>query len=316
MYKTKQMRDVMALLLDKRMQSDDSLFLLDADLARANGTLELYSKYPERTADVGIAEANMACIAAGLASYGFNPFIFTFTAFATRRICDQLTISIAYAGMNVKIVGTDPGLSAELNGGTHMSVEDIGVVRSIPTMVVFEPVDGDQLAKAMPRIFEHRGPLYMRLFRKTPPGTYFAGDDYRFDLFSADMLREGTDVSIFATGIEVHEAMQAADILSRDGVKAEVINIHTIKPIDAKAVLTSVAKTGCAVSCENHNVIGGLGSAVAETLTSGIPVPLERVGIPDRFGEVGRLPGLVKTMNMDAEGVASAARRAIGRKAG
>jgi transketolase len=316
MHETRQMRDIMASQLGERMKSDDGLFLLDADLARANGTLELYSRHPERTADVGIAEANMACIAAGLASYGFRPFIFTFTAFATRRICDQLAISIAYAGMDVKIVGTDPGLSAELNGGTHMSVEDVGVVRSIPSMVIFEPVDGDQLAKAMPQIFEYRGPLYIRLFRKVPPATYFAGDDYRFDLFSADVLRPGTDVSIFATGIEVHEAMQAADILSGEGVSAEVVNVHTIKPIDAEAILASVEKTGCAVSCENHNVVGGLGSAVAETLAGALPVPLERIGIPDRFGEVGKRPDLVKAMGMDAASVTAAARRAMERKVG
>lgn len=313
MHETRQMRDVMASILGERLKSDRDLFLLDADLARAHGTLDLYSTHPNRTVDVGVAEANMACIAAGLASYGFNPFIFTFSVFATRRICDQLAISIAYAGMNVKVVGSDPGLAAELNGGTHMSVEDIGVVRSIPTMVIFEPTDGDQLAKAMPQIFDYRGPLYIRLFRKVPPGTYFARDDYRFDLFTADVLREGTDVSIFASGIEVHEAMQAADILSREGVSAEVINIHTIKPIDAKSVLASVAKTRCAVSCENHSIIGGLGSAVAEALTAGIPAPLERIGIPDRFGEVGKLPDLVKTMGMDAQSVAAAARRAISR---
>lgn len=314
MYEKTQMRDVFAEALGERLRVDDNLFLLDADLARANGTLNLYGEYPDRTLNVGIAEANMACIAAGLASYGFHPFIFSFSAFITRRICDQLAVSIAYAGLNVKLVGTDPGISAALNGGTHMSVEDVGVVRSIPTMVVFEPADGDQLAKAMPAIFAHQGPMYIRLFRKEAPATYFAGDDYAFDLFKADVMKQGTDVSIFATGIEVREAMLAADVLAGDGIRAEVVNVHTIKPLDAATILASVKKTGCAVSCENHNVLGGLGGALAELFAAEYPVPLERIGIQDRFGEVGKLSYLLKELKMDAPNIVGAARKAVGRK--
>ena len=314
MYETTPMRDVMAKMLDERMRSDKRLFVLDADLARANGTLGLFEKWTDRTLDVGVAEANMTCVAAGLASYGFNPVIFSFAAFITRRVCDQVAVSVAFAGMNVKMVGSDPGLVAELNGGTHMSVEDIGVMRSIPTMVIFDPADGDQLARAMPQIFDYRGPVYIRLFRKAPPATYFARDDYCFDLFSADLLRPGKDVSIFAAGIEVHQAMLAAETLARDGVEAEVVNVHTIKPLDGKTILESVRKTGCAVTCENHSVIGGLGSAMAELLASECPRPLERIGIQDRFGEVGRLPRLIEVMGMGAEHIAAAAHRAMGRK--
>lgn len=315
MYETTQMRDVLAKVLEERMRTDERLFVLDADLARANGTLGLFERRPDRTLDIGVAEANMTCIAAGLASYGFNPFIFSFAAFITRRVCDQVAVSVAYAGSNVKMVGTDPGISAELNGGTHMSVEDIGVIRSIPTMVIFEPVDGDQLAKAMPQIFEYRGPLYIRLTRKVPQGTYFAREDYRFDLFSADPLRIGSDVSILATGIEVHHAMLAAEELAIDGISAEVVNVHTIKPLDGKTILESIRKTGCAVTCENHNVIGGLGSAVAELLAAECPRPLERVGIQDRFGEVGKLPYLIEALGLGAGSIAAAARKAMGRKA-
>lgn len=314
MYETMQMRDVLTKILDERMETDDSIFLLDSDLARANGTLSIYQKRPERTVDVGVAEANMTCIAAGLASYGFKPFMFTFAIFATRRVCDQVAVSIAYAGLNVKIVGTDPGISAELNGGTHMSVEDIGVLRSIPSMVIFEPVDGDQLAKAMPQIFAHNGPLYIRLVRKVPPATYFARDGYKFDLFKADLLRSGKDVTLFASGLLVHEAMLAADILAREGIDAEVINVHTIKPLDVESVVASVRKTGCAVSCENHNVLGGLGSAIAEALTAELPRPLERIGMQDRFGEVGKLPYLLDTLGLKAEHIARAAKKAISRK--
>lgn len=305
---------MLAGILEREMDADQALMVLDADLARANGTMELQKKFPDRALDVGIAEANMACIAAGLSSYGFKPFIFSFCPFVTRRICDQAAISIAYAKRNVKIVGTDPGISAELNGGTHMSVEDVGVMRSIPDMVIFEPADGDQLAKAMPQIFVCDGPVYIRLFRKVPTKTYFAGEDYRFDLYKADVLKEGKDVTLFATGIELEQAMEAAELLAAEGIGAEVINVHTIKPLDAATVLSSVKKTGCAVSCENHNVIGGLGSALAEVFSKEYPIPMEYIGIQDHFGEVGRLPFLMEKFGMRAEDIAQAAEKAVLKK--
>ena len=314
MYEKTEMRTVLATILDERMRSDETLCILDADLARAHGTLELYSKYPDRAFDVGVAEANMVCIAAGLASYGFKPIVFSFCPFITRRVCDQITLSVAYARMNVKFVGTDPGISAELNGGTHMSVEDIGIMRSIPNMVIFEPVDGDQLAKAMPQIFAYDGPVYVRLFRKLAPATLFARSNYRFDLFTADLLRAGNDVTIFATGIEVAQAMTASEILADSGINAEVINVHTIKPIDMKTVIDSVRKTGCAVSCENHSILGGLGSALAECFAAEHPVPMEFVGLKDRFGMVGRLADLLGEFNMSAKFIADAAIKVIQRK--
>ena len=244
MYESMEMRKVMADWLDAKLATDDKIVVLDADLARANGTLSLLKKYPDRMIDVGIAESNMASIAAGLSSYGYKPFIYSFCPFVTRRICDQVTISIAYAGQNVKIVGTDPGIAAAFNGGTHQSQEDIGVMRSIPGMVIYEPADGAQLAKALPSIYEYDGPVYIRLFRKVPDATYFEKEDYQFDLFKADVMKEGSDVTLFASGVEVKEAMEAAEILAAEGIKAEVINVHTIKPIDKETVLASVNKTG------------------------------------------------------------------------
>ncbi len=267
MYESVEMRKVMADWLENKMAEDDRTIVIDADLARANGTLELQKKFPDRALDVGIAESNMASVAAGLASYGFKPFIYSFCPFVTRRICDQVTISIVYAKQNVKIVGTDPGIAAAFNGGTHMTQEDVGVMRSIPKMVIFEPVDGDQLVKALPQIYDYEGAVYIRLFRKVPKKTFFADEGYKFDLFKADVMQEGTDVTLFASGIEVKEAMEAAVLLKeRDGINAEVINVHTIKPIDKETVINSVKKTGCAVSCENHNIVGGLGSAISEVL--------------------------------------------------
>ncbi|WP_066646037.1 transketolase family protein [Christensenella timonensis] len=314
MYEKKEMRMVMSDFLAQKMSEDTRYITIDADLARASGTLALQEKFPERALDVGIAESNMACIAAGLSSYGFKPFIFSFCPFVTRRICDQVAVSIAYAKQDVKIIGTDPGICAELNGGTHMSVEDVGVMRSIPSMVIFEPVDADQLAKALPQIFAYEGPLYLRLFRKAAPQTFFADDGYQFDLFKADMLREGSDVTLFASGIEVKEAMQAADILKQEGIAAEVINVHTIKPLDEETVLQSVRKTKCAVSCENHNVKGGLGSSIAEALSRAFPVPMEYIGLQDHFSEVGKMPYLLEAFQMGAEHIAAAARKAVSRK--
>lgn len=307
-----EMRAIFAAELDRMMQNDERIVVIDADLSKANGTLFLRDKYPERAFDVGVAEQNMASIAAGLASYGFVPFITTFCPFATRRICDQVAISIAYAGQNVKIVGSDPGISAELNGGTHMSMEDIGVLRSIPSMVIFEPVDGIQLKKAMPQILEHDGPVYLRLFRKKRPR--IVPEDYEFNLFKADVLREGNAVTIAATGIMVEEALKAHAGLKEMDIEAEIVNVHTIKPLDSATILKSVQKTGCIVTAENHNVIGGLRSAVAETISENFPVPLKSVGVQDVFGEVGRLDELKEIFGLTAANIISRAKEAIAAK--
>ena len=307
-----EMRAIFAAELDRMMQNDERIVVIDADLSKANGTLFLRGKYPERAFDVGVAEQNMASIAAGLASYGFVPFITTFCPFATRRICDQVAISIAYAGQNVKIVGSDPGISAELNGGTHMSMEDIGVLRSIPSMVIFEPVDGIQLKKAMPQILEHDGPVYLRLFRKKRPR--IVPEDYEFNLFKADVLKDGNAVTIAATGIMVEEALKAHAGLKEMDIEAEIINVHTIKPLDSATILESVQKTGCIVTAENHNVIGGLRSAVAETISENFPVPLKSVGVQDVFGEVGRLDELKEIFGLTAANIISRAKEAIAAK--
>lgn len=314
MFEKKEMRTVMADWVKEKMEKDEKLVILDADLARANGTLGIRKDFPDRALDVGVAESNMTSVAAGLASYGFKPFVFTFCPFATRRICDQITISVVYAKQNVKIVGTDPGIAAAFNGGTHMTQEDIGVMRSIPGMVIFEPVDGDQLAKALPQIYDYEGPVYIRLYRKVPPQTFFGGEDYKFDLFQADVMKEGTDVTLFASGIEVKEAYEAARILAAKGIQAEVVNVHTIKPVDRQTVIRSVKKTGCAVSCENHNVIGGLGAAIAEVLAEECPVPMEYIGTKDFFSEVGKTDYLIEKYHMDAVSIADAAQKSMARK--
>ena len=304
-----EMRAVYAQCLGEMMEQDRHVCILDADLGKASGTLGLRAKFPKQSFDCGVAEQNMASIAAGLASYGYKPYIETFTPFATRRICDQIAISICYAKANVKVVGTDPGISAELNGGTHMSVEDMGVLRSIPNIVIFEPVDAVQLRAAMPVINDYNGCIYIRLFRKELPDVF--GPDYKFDLFKADKIRDGADVSIMVSGgLVTQDVIKAAEILAQEGISCDVLNIHTIKPIDKEAVLDSAKKTGVVLTVENHNVIGGPHSAVCEALAEE-KIPVTRVGIEDRFGEVGKLPYLKPTMGLTVEHIVEQAKYAL-----
>ncbi len=304
-----EMRAVFAQELKKLMTEDEKVMVIDADLAKASGTWALRKDFPDRAIDVGIAEQNMVSIAGGLSSYGFKPFVTTFSPFATRRVCDQLMLSVCYAKQNVKIVGTDPGITAELNGGTHMGLEDIGVIRSIPDIVIFEPVDAIQLKAALPVIKDYYGVVYIRMFRKVIDDVF--SEDYKFDLFKADKIKSGKDITIFASGIMVQEAIKAEKILKEEGVDAEIINIHTIKPIDKETIIASVKKTGCAITCENHNVIGGLYSAVCEVLTKEFPTTVLPVGIPDVFGEVGKLPYLKELYNIRDVDIVARCKEAI-----
>lgn len=299
-----EMRELFSNEIEKIMNENDNIVILNADLAKPNGFGNLQKKYPEKVINVGIAEQNMACIAAGMSSYGYIPFICTFTPFASRRICDQIAISICYAKQNVKIIGTDPGISAEYNGGTHMSMEDIGVLRSIPNMVIFEPVDNNQLKNLLPQIIDYKGPVYIRMFRKTIPDIF--NEDEKFNLFKSKVIKSGEDVSIFCSGIMVSEVLEANKELEKLGINAEIINVHTIKPLDEETVINSAKKTKAVVTAENHNIIGGLRSAVAETLSENCPVPLRSIGVRDTFGQVGKMPFLKETYNMTSEDIVNA----------
>ena len=299
-----EMRQLVAKVLEEIMHKDERICVLDADLSKANGTAKFKDIFPDRAFNVGVAEQNMASVAAGMSSYGLIPFITTFTPFASRRIADQLTISIAYAQQNVKIIATDPGITAEYNGGTHMSFEDIGIVRSIPTMVIYEPVDNRQLEQAIPQIVDHYGPVFVRMGRKVFPDVF--DENYKFDLFKADVLKEGTDVTIFATGIMVTESLKAVKILEEQGINVELINVHTIKPIDRKTVIESAMKTKRAVVCENHNIIGGLYSAISEVLSEEYPIYMKPIGIKDRFGQVGKVKDLIVDYEMTDQHIVKA----------
>lgn len=312
MYENTEMRAAFTDTLCQIMKDDPRIMVLSADLGKANGTTRLHTEFPDRALHVGIAEQNMMCIAAGLSTYGFIPFVVTFTAFMARRACDQMAISVSYAKQNVKMIATDPGIAAETNGGTHMSMEDVGIVRSIPGIVIFEPVDSWQMVQALPQIIAYDGPVYVRMLRKMPSSVF--DDNYKFDLFKADLLEEGSDVSIFATGLMVRESLDAAALLKEEGIRAEVINVHTLKPLDTQTLLASAKKTGAVVVAENHNVLNGLGSAVCELFAQEYPLPIELVGVPDIFGEVGKLPYLKEKFAMTAQDIAAKARKAVGRK--
>lgn len=257
----------------------------------------------------GVAEQNMATIAAGMASYGMLPIINTFSAFASRRICDQIAVSICYANQNVKIIGTDPGITAAFNGGTHMAIEDIGVLRSIPNITIVEPSDACELEQAIPAIINYEGPVYLRMTRNKTEDIH--GESYKFRLGKADIIREGKDVTIICSGIMVHEALKAADELKKQDIDAEIINLHTIKPIDTDTILRSVRKTGVIVTAENHNIIGGLRAAVAEVITLYYPVKIFPVGINDKKGEVGRIDYLMKKFQLTYENIISAVEKAL-----
>ncbi len=299
-------------LLIEYGRTDDRICVVEADLMASASTQRFQKLYPDRLINVGVAEADMISVAAGLSAMGKIPFTHTFSAFATRRCCDQVTISVAYAGLNVKMVGSDPGISAELNGGTHMSFEDVAIMRNIPGMIVFEPVDSVQFRKVFPQIISHYGPVYIRLFRKNAWSVY---DDHdSFELGRGTMLRRGKDVTIVASGIMVKEALDAAESLAMDGIDSEVINIHTIKPLDREMILESTSKTRCCVTAENASVINGLGSAVSDCVTNEKPCPVLKIGVQDRFGEVGKLDYLRKELHLTAADIIRKTKEAIALK--
>ena len=294
-----EMRQVLFSTMKEIMDKNNNVIFMDADLAEANGTMELRKIYKDRAFDVGISEANMASMAAGMSAYGMNPYICTFTPFASRRICDQIAVSMCYAKQNVKIIATDSGVWAELNGGTHMSFEDIGVLRSIPGITIIDVIDEIQLKEVLLDTVDKKGVIYIRLARKQVPKVY--DNNYKFDINKADILKHGDDITIFATGIMVDEAIKASDILEREGVSIELISIPVIKPIDVETVKNSLLKTKKAVTAENHNVIGGLYSAICEVSCIYAPSLIRNIGIKDHFGEVGSIGFLLNKYGMTSE---------------
>ena len=291
----------------------ENLIVVDADLQRATETYFFQERFPDRYLDVGIAEANMVSISAGLALSGKTVFCGTFACFITQRVCDQVTISVAYCKANVKLVGVEAGLASGRNGASHQGMLDLAIMRAIPNMTVFVPCDASETRSIMEYMMEHPGPAYMRAPRGRTP-VILNPDTYRFEAGKAVPLREGSDVTIISCGIMTTRALDAADMLASEGVSARVINMSSIKPLDEEAVVCAACETGCIATAENHNTLGGLGSAVAEVVTTHCPVPVVRVGIRDTFGEVGTPEWLAEKFSIGALHIANAARKALDRK--
>ncbi len=310
----KEMRNVFCETMIRMAAEDEKIVLLDCDLMGAMGTLPFRDRFPERTVDCGIQEANMMGIAAALSASGKIPFAHTFGVFASRRALDQVVISCAYAGRNVKIVGSDPGITAELNGGTHMAFEDLGIMRGIPEMTVVEPTDTVMLKDLLPKIAAWKGCVYLRLVRRLCEKVYRDGSE--FTIGKANVLREGKDVAIIAMGYCVSQSLLAAEMLEREGISARVVDLFTLKPADREAVVESARKTGAVVTAENHYIHNGLGSAVSEILSEEYPTPLVRIGVQDRFGIVGKRDFLAGYLGLDAPSIAEAARQAVAKKRG
>jgi len=305
-----EMRKVLCSVMEELMHKDENIVFMDADLAEANGTMPLRDIFPERAFDVGISEQNMAGMAAGMSAYGMKPYICTFTPFASRRICDQIAISMAYAKQNVKIIATDAGIAAETNGGTHMSFEDIGVLRSIPSITIIDVVDEFQLREVLYKTVDYKGVVYIRIVRKETAKVF--DENYKFNLLKADVLKEGKDITIFSTGIMTGFAVEAAAILKEQGIDTEVISVHTIKPIDRETIVNSLKKTKKAVTIENHNVIGGLYSAIAEVSCSESPSYIRALGVQDHFGEVGNMKFLREKYKMATEDIVDECKKMLG----
>lgn len=291
---------------------NENIVVLEADLSKSTKTSDFKKVYPERFFNMGIAEQNMIGTAAGFAAAGKTPFASTFAVFAAGRAYDQIRNSIAYPNLNVKIAATHAGLTVGEDGGSHQMLEDIALMRALPNMTVFVPADGIETKQVIKAAAELEGPVYIRLGRPKVPVLF--GDDYKFEIGKGVVLKEGTDVTLIGTGIMVSKAMEAAELLAAEGISAAVVNISTIKPLDAELIIAQAQKTGAVVTCEEHTICGGLGSAVAEVLVENCPVPMARVGVEDKFGESGLPDELLEKYGLSASNIAAKAKAVIAKK--
>ncbi len=292
---------------------DSRIVVLDADLSKSTKTDTFKKKYPERFFNMGIAEGNMMSTAAGLATCGKIVFASTFAIFAAERACEQVRNSICYPALNVKIGATHAGISVGEDGASHQCIEDIAIMRSIPNMVVISPSDAVQARRAVKAAIEHDGPVYLRLGRLNVPVIYDESS-YTYELGKGETVCDGSDVTIIATGLMVHTAIEAKTILENEGISARVIDIHTIKPIDKDIIIKAAKETGAIVTAEEHNIIGGLGGAVAEVLVQNYPAPVKMVGINDKFGKSGKPDKLMEIYGLTAQNIVDNAKAAMSMK--
>lgn len=279
------------------------LVVLDADLSGSTMTKSFAEKYPERFYDMGIAEGNMAGVAAGLAACGKKPFINSFAMFSAGRAWEQVRNSIAYPGLNVKVIGSHGGLSVGEDGATHQCIEDYAIMRAIPGMLVLSPCDGPEMKLAVKALLEYNGPAYMRLGRLAVESVTDTVPGYTFEIGKGSVLRDGTDATVIATGMMVQSAYEAAKTLEAEGISLRVIDMHTIKPLDTELVVKAAKETGCIITSEEANVLGGLGSAVAEAVAEACPVPVVRHGVMDEFGRSGKAQAVLDAYKLNAAGI-------------
>ena len=293
-------------------EQNDKVLVLDADLAAATKTGVFKKAHPERFIDCGIAECNMIGIAAGLAACGKIPFAASFAMFSAGRAFEQVRNSVGYPHLNVKIVGSHAGISVGEDGATHQCCEDIGLMRTIPGMVILNPADHYEMRAAVKAAIEYEGPVYLRLGRLAVE-SFNNNDDYTFEIGKSITLREGSDITVIATGLLVGEAVKAADALKNEGISVRVIDMHTIKPLDKEAVLKAAKETGKIITAEEHNVIGGLGDAVASVLAEELPTPLVKIGVNDEFGHSGPAVDLLKQFGLCASHIEEDDKKALGK---
>ena len=306
------MREAFGRALLKLGKKNENVVVLDADLASSTKTTYFAGELPGRFFQCGIAEQNMMGVAAGLASCGKIPFVTSFAVFVTKRPADQVSISVAYPQLNVKIIGAYTGLFNGRTGATHMAAEDIALMRSIPGITVVDPADANELGQAVEAIAEYCGPVYMRETRDEWPDIF--DSDYKFKVGRAARVRDGKDVTIISCGVMTSQALTAADNLEKEGVSARVVNMSTIKPIDREAIVESALETKAIVTCENHNIYGGLGSAVAEVLVEEAPAPMLRVGIKDTFNECGTNEELLEKFEMSPSDITGTVKKVLEKK--
>lgn len=292
--------------------SDKNIVVVDADLSGSTMTKFFKDAYPERFFNTGIAEANMISSAAGMATCGKTVFASSFAIFAAIRAAEQIRNSVCYPALNVKIAATHAGISVGEDGATHQAIEDLAVMRAIPNLIVIQPVDANETRQAVKAIIDYKGPVYLRLGRL--PVDNVNKEDYKFEIGKGVELADGKDLTIVATGLMVKSALDARDLLAKEGISARVINIHTLKPIDKDILIKAAKETGALVTAEEHNIIGGLGSAVSEVLSENYPAPLERVGVEDKFGKSGKPADLLQIYGLTPENIVKKAKAVLARK--
>ncbi len=303
-------REAYGKALAKFGQENENIVVLDADLSKSTKTADFKKVCPERFINMGIAEGNMMSVAAGMATCGKIPFVSTFAMFAAGRAFEQIRNSICYPKLNVKICATHAGITVGEDGASHQAIEDISLMRSVPNMTVISPSDAVETEAVIKAVIEFNGPCYIRLGRSGVPVINNRAD-YKFEIGKAVTLREGKEATIIATGIMVDAALEAYNTLSEEGIKVKIVNIHTIKPIDKDAIIEAARETGVVITAEEHNIIGGLGSAVCEVLSENLPTPVVRVGIKDTFGESGKPAELLKAYGLTSDDIVKAVKKGI-----